>query len=132
MVLNGFTENNLFINPDNHSIHIYGGWWYATPLDEPMIGTSKDVYSVMTNKTKTDKRSAQLTDIECVKAIARHITEANPDIPKPMLDWIRRGSNDNPIEEKMRWDDALERAYGPRSFTKFNYDSSKIFYKRGM
>ena len=129
MVLNGFSERNLFINPDLHSIHIYGGWWYARPLDQKMIGTSKDVYSCMSPKTKTDKLADSATDIECVRSIARSIKDGKLDIPKSMRDWINAGSSYNPIEEKSRWDLALERAYGPKKFTKFEYDPNKIYNK---
>lgn len=130
IVLNGFTESNLFINPDKHSLHIYGGWWYATPVGEKMIGTSKDIYACMDYKTKTDHISTQLTDMECVRAIARRITEGNVDIQKSMLDWIHSGSLDDPIEENRRWDKALEQAYGPRKFIKFTADPAKIYTQK--
>ena len=29
MVLNGLTEDNLFVDPVNHQIYLYGGWWFA-------------------------------------------------------------------------------------------------------
>lgn len=130
IVLNGFTEKNLFINPDKHSLHIYGGWWYATAIAELMIGTSKEVYSCMSFKTKTDHISTPLTDIECVRAIARRITEGNVDIQKYMLDWINAGSLDNPIEEKARWDETLEKCYGKRTFVKFTADPNKIYTQK--
>jgi hypothetical protein len=128
--LNAFKEDNLFINPDKHSLHIYGGWWYATPVGEKMIGTSKDIYACMDYKTKTDHISTQLTDMECVRAIARRITEGNVDIQKSMLDWIHSGSLADPIEESRRWDKALEQAYGPRKFIKFTADPAKIYTQK--
>ena len=130
IVLNGFTEENLFINPDKHSIHVYGGWWYATKNLDPMIGTCRKVYSVMDSKTKTIKKSSFLTDIESVRAICRRLVESKTDIPKQILDWINAGSIENTIVEYERWDNALNKAYGPRKFVKFEAKPEDIYTQK--
>ena len=44
---NGININNCFVSPQFHSILLLGGWWYTAKEGEPLIGTTKDVYSVM-------------------------------------------------------------------------------------
>lgn len=132
VVLNGFTEKNLFICPEKHSIHIYGGWWYATLLGERMIGTSREVYSLMSAQTKADMLATPLTDMECVRAISRRITEGKTDIPEPILKWIGKVSRENPIAEKYDWEKVLTDSYGQRKFIEFKADPNDIYtQKRG-
>jgi hypothetical protein len=132
LVLNGFAEENLFINPDNHSIHIYGGWWYAGEAGtKDMIGTCNAVYSVMTSKNKTDHINDPLTDIESIRTISRRLIEGKADIPEPLMKWINAGSSNDPIEEYSRWNNALDDGRtGPRHFTVFNAKPEEIYTQK--
>lgn len=127
LVLNGFTKENLFISPQTHTMSIFGGWWYAKPIGDSMIGTNKTVYSCMSPLTRTAKRSVFQTDIECMRHICTEIIKDKTDIPKPILKWINDGSSDDPISEYESWNEALDKAYGERRFVKFETDSKKIY-----
>ena len=130
IVLNGFAEENLFICPEDHSIHIYGGWWYAGKIGDRMLGTCKKVYSVMSNKAKTDKVCDPLTDIESVRAIAARLIAGKDDIPKEIRNWINAGSTDDAIHEYIQWSFTLDLAYGARRFVKLKVDPKEIYKQK--
>ena len=127
IVHNGIKLDNLFINPDAHTIHLYGGWWYTVGIDKKMIGTSKDIYDIMPSTAKTLNLASPMTDIESVKLMFRKIIEGNKDIPDSIRRWINSGSTDMPVMEFRRWDDALHEAYGKREFKVFDSDPKDIY-----
>ena len=65
--------NNCFISPKYHSILLLGGWWYVTKEDENMIGTTKDIFSIMSILAKSSKKSSVITDLESVKLLGRQL-----------------------------------------------------------
>lgn len=130
LVMNGFTEENLFICPEHHTIHIYGGLWYTGKIGDRMLGTCKKVYSVMSSKAKTEKICDPLTDIESVRGICSRLITGKDDIPKEMRDWINAGSTDDAIHEYIYWSEMLIKAYGPRKFVKLEVDPREIYRQK--
>ena len=124
LVHNGININNCFVSPKDHSILLIGGWWYTTKEDERMIGTTKDIFSIMSVSSKESKKSSSLTDLESVKLLGRQLLgETNcrklsldNSIPKPFINFLTGGSCNNPYEEFTKWDRALEDSYGKRKF----------------
>ena len=126
LTLNGIEPENLFINPDLHSIHIYGGWWYATKIGQKMIGVSKNIYNIMPFDIRNTKIASPATDIESVRIMFQRICEGK-DIPKPMNKWLNAGSLENPIEEYERWNEALDKSWGKRKFMVFSANADEIY-----
>jgi hypothetical protein len=132
IVHNGLSIDNCFISPQYHSIMVLGGWWYARRNNDPMIGTTKQVYSVVPIDIKTSKRSSIVTDIESTKLIARQLLGGNPtvaDAPKPFVDFIKSGSEDNAYNEFAEWSKVLTDSYGTRKFVKMEISQKDIYNK---
>ena len=91
-----------------------------------MIGTSKDVYDLMSNVTKTNKLSSPVTDIESMRGIGRYIMN-HTVLPEPIQEWIEAGSSSNPMIEFEKWGKALDRAYGVRKFVPIEVDNRLIY-----
>lgn len=131
LVHNGININNCFVSPEHHSILLLGGWWYATKEDERMIGTTKDIFSIMSVSAKGAKKSSTITDLESVKLLGRQLLgETNcrklsldTSIPKPFINYLISGSSNNSYEEFSKWDKALEESYGKRRFIKMEIDN---------
>ncbi len=51
----------------------------------------------------------------------------NPDIPKPLIDWVRVVSVNNPIEEYKLWDKVIKESYGEKKFIEMNIDIDKLY-----
>ncbi|KLU73521.1 MAG: hypothetical protein RHS_0925 [Robinsoniella sp. RHS] len=124
LVHNGININNCFISPDNHSILLLGGWWYTTGENEKMIGTSRDIFSIMPVAAKEDKKSSSLTDLESVKLMGRQLfgevncrkLSMDLSVPEPFIHFLTGGSGRDPYEEFVKWDRALNDSYGRRKF----------------
>lgn len=124
LVHNGININNCFISPQNHLILLLGGWWYAAREDAKMLGTTKDIFAIMSVSAKESKKSSVVTDLESVKLLGRELLgEANcrklsldRSIPKPFVDFLTGGSGRSAYDEFVKWDKALDASYGKRRF----------------
>lgn len=124
-VCNGINVDNLFVSLDYHSILLLGGLWYATDDNTPMIGTSKDIFNIMTPKVKSDKISKFITDIESVKFFGRQYMLDT--YPQPLKDFFNSGSQDDPLKEFKEWEKTLNKAYGERKFIKITANNNQIY-----
>ena len=137
LVHNGININNCFISPKDHSILLIGGWWYTTREEESMIGTTKDIFSIMSVSSKESKKSSSLTDLESIKLLGRQLLgETNcrklsldSTIPKPFINFLTGGSGNNSYEEFAKWDKALEDSYGKRKF--INMEIKNLYERKG-
>lgn len=137
LVHNGININNCFISPKYHSILLLGGWWYTTKEDENMIGTTKDIFSIMSVSAKGSKKSSSLTDLESVKLLGRQLLgETNcrklsldSSIPKPFINFLIGCSGNNSYEEFTKWDKALNDSYGKRKF--INMEIKNLYERKG-
>lgn len=137
LVHNGININNCFISPQYHSILLLGGWWYTTKDGDSMIGTTKDIFSIMSVTAKSSRKSSTLTDLESVKLLGRQLLgETNcrkltldSSIPKPFINFLIGGSSNNSYEEFSKWDKALEDSYGKRRFIKMEINN--LYEKEG-
>ena len=127
IVLNGINVDNCFINPETHSLSIYGGWWYARKEKDKMIGTTSEIFSVMPIKNKTEKIALHSTDMESIRLLARQILYNKNKTPKAFTDWLNSGSTEHAFKEFENWNKTLDQAYGKRTFVKL-YISSKDIY----
>jgi len=130
IVHNGITIDSLYIDPEQHSMHLYGGWQYAVPIGGKMTGTTKEIYNLMSSVSKTTKEATPTTDIESVKLIARMLCKKAKDIPIDILKWADSGSSDDPIKEYRNWNDTLTKAYGTRQFKIFHADAVQIYSEK--
>lgn len=121
---NGMELKNFFVNPATHDVFLYGGWQYAAPLNEPMIGTTKEIMDVMPIVVKSEKKGNILTDLESVKALGRKYGN------KEFTDYFNSPSVNNPIEELRKWEDSLTNIFGPRRFIPFEVDTN-LYYSGG-
>lgn len=137
LVHNGININNCFISPQCHSVLLLGGWWYTTKEDDSMIGTTKDIFSIMSVSAKGSKKSNSLTDLESIKLLGRQLLgETNcrklaldKSIPQPFINYLIGGSGDNSYDEFSKWDKALNDSYGKRKF--INMEIKNLYEKKG-
>lgn len=124
LVHNGIHINNCFVSPKNHSILLLGGWWYTTRAEEKMLGTTKDIFSIMSVTAKESKKSSIVTDLESVKLLGRQLLgevnsrklSLNRSIPKTFIHFLTGGSGKSAYEEFVKWDEALDNSYRKRKF----------------
>ena len=131
VVHNGISLNNCFVSPSHHSISLLGGWWYATKEKQKMIGTQKAIFDIMPLKDKYEKIANPQTDLESIKLLAKLLLNiksvVDKTIPQSMLNWLKKGSSSNAIEEFKNWNVALDSAWGARKFIKLEVKEEDIY-----
>lgn len=123
---NALTTGSCFLSPKDHTVLILGGWGYAMQLGKPLLGVPRAVYNIMPVKTKSDKCSDIVTDLESVKEIGRQLFKLN-DIPSDIKSFLSEGSSSNPRDEFTKWSNALDKSYGKRKFIEMSIGRSDIY-----
>lgn len=118
IVWNCLAEENLLIDPAEHTVRVGGGWWFAAEEGSRMTGAQSSVYDCLSSLTKTNGTACHITDLECVKAIARRIF--SDDAPKAVRDFAESICSSSAFEEKEKWEQVILDGFGGRRFTQMN------------
>lgn len=122
---NGLTLENCFISPQYHTLLPLGGWWYAKPQGERLLGIPRSIYDIMPIKAKSDKISSISTDLEASRAIGRKLVNS-VNAPQAMLEFLNSGSS-KAAADFSRWNKTLDTAYGKRQFVEMNIGKLDIY-----
>lgn len=81
MTLNAFTAENLFVDPANHQIYLYGGWWFAGYIGSETVGASESVIPYLKkgmhfsgfHSPNQKSRCTAATDLESIRLVAARL-----------------------------------------------------------
>ena len=118
IVWNCLTEENLLIDPAEHTVRVGGGWWFAANEGHKMTGVQSRVYESFSSLTKTDGIARHINDLESVKAIARRLL--SDEAPYAIRDHAESICSSSAFEEMEKWEEAIIKGYGERKFTHMN------------
>ena len=115
------TMDSVVVDLGRHGVKLCGGWCYCVKVGHKMIGTTQEVYRVMSPISKRDKKARFSTDIESIKALALRLMGCNSricstSVPVPIMEFLRSCSSENAIEELEKWEKALKDSWGARKF----------------
>lgn len=147
MVLNGFALENLFVDPYEHQIYLYGGWWFAGYAGSINKGASKQVIpylekskkTLWLSKPKAQGRNRIETDLRSIRMAAasllgfedlQELKEA-AILPKPFMEFLIGDPAENAGEDFAKWDEALLASYGERKFIPITVTKEEIYSKSG-
>jgi len=145
MVLNAFTIENLFVDPANHQIYLYGGWWFAGFQGTDVAGASQDVKSCLEkangmlprpagrtkNHIRTDLRSIRLAAAKLLGYPDRASLKNDTILPKPFQGFLMREPEPNASADFSKWDRTLLDAYGERKFIPLVMTEEEIYSRDG-
>lgn len=118
IVWNCLAEENLLIEPAEHTVRVGGGWWFASNEGEKMVGIQSGLYDNLSSLSKTDGIARHITDLESVKALARRILPK--EAPSAIRDYSESVCSSTAFEEMEKWERAIIKGYGERRFTHLN------------
>jgi hypothetical protein len=137
---NAITMDTLFANPAEHSIALFGGWWYAKPVGQILTYVPTEAVDFIPDDDGHALRATQKVDLEMVKAAGRELlgdrggtsflkTKPAPDA---MLSYLRDPSTGNPQEDLERWDrHVLPDSFGPRKFINLPVTYNDVYQPGG-
>lgn len=111
-VFNAFNMRNVYISPDYHSVVLLSGWQFCTGTGQKMLGTTKDIYDVMSIQCKDSKKSERLTDLESIKMIGRQLFDK--DAPEEFRKFFEEASSGDPIVDWDKWSLRIDKVYGAK------------------
>lgn len=132
----GLTPDNLWVDPANHAIHPYGGWWYAHHCGSKLVAVPKIVMSDVGKSCTTDKIATKRINQSLAKLVGRYVLgdvtgsrlRMNKDIPRVLADWLNRISSESVVQEIDLWRNVvLPEAFGPRKFIVLDVDEDKVY-----
>lgn len=143
IALNALTIENLFVDPANHQIYLYGGWWFAGFQGAETVGASHDVIPCLGNTRKkiwqlkpTDKaRNHTLTDLESIRLTAmrllgyadREALKKDTLLPIPFRRFLLEAPKRTAREDFAKWDKVLLDAYGERKFIPLSVTEEELY-----
>jgi hypothetical protein len=138
MVHNGLSAESIFIGPEDHTVYLYGGWWYSGKEGTKSAAIPSKMQRVLpkkffvdkSNKTCYDGFQIKATLIEALgdKSMLGSSLLKGSEVPKPLLSWLRGDdSNRTAIERYADWFKVLEKSFGKRKFIKMEINTTKIY-----
>lgn len=137
MVLNGLTIDNLFVDPANHQLYLYGGWWFAGYEGAEAAGASSEVKSYLEKKAFGKPRNRYTTDLESIRLVAakllgyadREKLREDKILPKPFRDFLIKEAEKSAAKDFAKWDRVLTASYGERKFIPLPVTEEEIYSK---
>lgn len=138
MVLNGLTLDNLFVDPVNHQIYAYGGWWFAGFKGAENTGASAQVLPYIEKSIHKKGRNREITDLESIRMVAvallgyedKESLKENKLLPQPFLQFLLEEPKKNAFDDFAKWDKVLEASYGERKFISLSISQEEIYSKK--
>lgn len=126
-VFNGFDCENLYVSPKYHTTLLLNGWQYCVENEKKMIGTTQDIFDIMSITCKDKKLAEYRTDTESVRMIGRELFDK--DAPKEFREFFEKAGSDDAIKDWQSFEKLFMRVYGERKFFEFNIDSTEVLQK---
>lgn len=135
---NGISTESLYINPELHTVHLLGGWFYSAELGSKMLAVPNKTLEYAPSSLIRSKVGDIRTDLEMTKAVARELLGdisgsslyRNSNIPKPMLDWLRQPCTSDALTEYANWHTdggVLDKSFGPKKFIELKVTFNDVY-----
>lgn len=133
---NALTLDTCLVSPKDHTFAIAGGWWYAVPQGRPLIGLPGEVVKYAPRAMIEGGRATIALDQAMVRVIGRQLLgdpvgvrmAHNPDIPRPMADWLALPGSGDAIKDFETWQNTvLKNSFGPRRFADLSVKPSDVY-----
>lgn len=126
-VFNGFDCENIYISPLYHTALLLNGWQYCVDVNKKMIGTTQDIFDIMSITCKDKKLAEYRTDTESIRMIGRELFDK--DAPKEFREFFERAGSDNALEDWKSFEKLFINVYGERKFYTFDIDGNEVLQK---
>ena len=137
---NAITLDTVFASPSQHSIGLFGGWWYAKPFGEKMDYVPAAAVDYLPDTRGKAYTAVNHVDAEMVKAAGRELLGDRggtrlpmlKTAPQPMIDFLRLPSTGNAQKDLVQWyQEVLPKSFGARRFTELPITYSDIYQPGG-
>ncbi len=126
MVLNALDVENLFVDPVNHQIYLYGGWWAAGFAGDRRRGAFSGL---------KEEKNTYRTDLQGIRDAAVRLLgfdnieelKSAAILPRPFLQFLCKEPKPDARSDFRYWDSVLEKSYGERKFIPLDMTEEEIY-----
>lgn len=124
------------IAPKDHSVCVLGGWWYAVPVDRPLLGLPSQAINFASRAVLDSGISDNRLDHTMMRVIGRELLgdatgvklAHDPKVPKPMANWLTLPGSGDAMEDFKTWrDKVLPECFGKPAFIELDIHPKKIY-----
>lgn len=119
------SAENLFIDPADHCVALFGGWQHAMPANAKIATIAKRTFDVLPWDVRVQKVALPGIDLECVKLLGRELL--GNDVPDPMKKWLARPSSGKAITDYAEWREVLSESFGKPKFFKLEMSQNDLY-----
>jgi hypothetical protein len=137
---NAVTLNTVFASPSQHTVGLFGGWWYAVPFGEVLGAVPGETMDFLPDTGGKPVLADGKPDREMIRAAALELLgdrggtrlTAGKAAPQPMIDFLRTPSCGDAQKDLHDWyQTVLPKSFGARRFTELRVDYSDVYQPRG-
>ncbi len=137
---NAITSDSLFVSPEQHTLSLFGGWWYATPLGQPLEYVAQEAVEFLPDADGKPLSATSRLDVDMAKAVSRELLgdrggtsfSISKPAPAAMLNFLRQPGHGDPQKEIESWyQKALPDSFGPRTFVRLPVTYAEVYSPAG-
>lgn len=121
------STGTIFVCLSQHSVHLLGGWWYATGYGEIVDLIPSRTYRIAPYELKSKKEATGLVDRILVRETSFDMMRGR-DIPDPMKDFLRMPPLESALEDYRTWkEEVLPASFGETRFARMDVSDREVF-----
>lgn len=133
---NGIGLDSVFISPQYHSATLFGGWWFATEIGQPLRALSATASMYAPPDILHKKQGDSRMDIELIKALGRTLLgdasgvmlAKDSAVPPALVNWLTLSSSQDAVSTFKNWQSrVLLDAFGQRRFEELALSHTDIY-----
>lgn len=133
---NGIGLDSVFISPQHHSATLFGGWWFATGLGQPLRALSGTAATYAPPDILRKKQGDSRMDVELIKALGRTLLgdatgvklATDSAVPSALVNWLDLSSSQDAVSTFKNWQSrVLLDAFGQRRFEELALSHTDIY-----
>jgi hypothetical protein len=137
---NAVTLDTAFVSPSQHTVGLFGGWWYAAPFGETLKAVPGEATEFLPDIGGKPILADGKIDREMIRAAARELLgdrdstrlTAIKTAPQTMIDYLRMPSSGKPQTDLHDWyQTVLPKSFGARRFTELRVSYSDVYQPGG-
>lgn len=141
IVHNAITFDNVFISPVDHTVGLFGGWWYAAPVSGTLGAVPEAAEPFMRDETLETGVPDPMVDLEMIRAVGRELLGDRGgtrlpflnNAPEAMVEYLRLPSSGDAQKDLSLWyQKVLPKSFGPRRFIELPVRYRDVYPTKGV
>ena len=125
---------NVWVVPERHSVHLWGGWFYARPFGERLTVLPSAAADMASHRYLENRVAGLGLDRSLIRALGRELLGDRSGqrlpaaaAPKPFVDALTFPSSTRAVEDYRAWKKVLTASFGPPTFVPMNVKASSLY-----